>query len=58
MQGYLGLGFPASPGNMVPADAIIATIDDKTAATSVRCCINIPHAHVLHLLCPTLLACG
>jgi hypothetical protein len=43
---------------MVPADAIIATIDDKTAATSVRCCINIPHAHVLHLLCRTLLACG
>jgi hypothetical protein len=26
MQEYLGLGFPASPGNLVPFDAIIATI--------------------------------
>ncbi|WIA34838.1 hypothetical protein OEZ86_013136 [Tetradesmus obliquus] len=35
LQGYLGLGFPTNPGSMVPADAVIATIDDKTAATSV-----------------------
>ncbi|WIA14655.1 hypothetical protein OEZ85_003157 [Tetradesmus obliquus] len=35
LQGYLGLGFPTNPGSMVPADAVIATIDDKTATTSV-----------------------
>jgi hypothetical protein len=37
LQGYLGLGFPTSPGKMVPGDAVIATIDDKTATTKVRC---------------------
>ncbi|KAF6260840.1 hypothetical protein COO60DRAFT_838197 [Scenedesmus sp. NREL 46B-D3] len=35
LQGYLGLGFPTNPGNMVPADAVIATIDDKTASTTL-----------------------
>jgi hypothetical protein len=38
-QGYLGLGFPTNPGNMVPADAVIATIDDKTATTSVSAAV-------------------
>lgn len=36
LQGYLGIGFPAQPGKMAPADAIIGSVDDATGAVQVR----------------------
>lgn len=45
LQGYLGIGFPAQPGKMAPADAIMGSVDDATGAVQVR---TLPHAHSTH----------
>jgi hypothetical protein len=35
VSGYVGLGFPASKGRMVPADAVIGYVEGATAQPKV-----------------------
>lgn len=35
MQGYAAVGFPVTPGKMVPADGVIGSIDGATGAVQV-----------------------
>jgi hypothetical protein len=36
LQGYVALGFPTRPGSMVPADAVMGSVNDRSGTSKVR----------------------